>query len=53
MGLANKGWMCGEPQDGGWIGWMIKPLGRWSLIMEIDEGLRSACRQPNSVPSNS
>ncbi len=52
MGLANKGWMC-EPQDGGWIGWMIKPLGRWSLIMEIDEGLRSACRQPNSVPSNS
>ena len=38
MGLANKGWMCGEPQDGGWIGWMIKPLGRWSLIMEIDEG---------------
>ncbi len=38
MGLANKGWMRGEPQDGGWLGWMIKPLGRWSLIMEIDEG---------------
>ncbi|MBB8024834.1 WGR and DUF4132 domain-containing protein [Escherichia coli] len=38
MGLANKGWMRGEPQDGGWIGWMIKPLGRWSLIMVIDEG---------------
>ncbi|EEZ5361777.1 DUF4132 domain-containing protein [Escherichia coli] len=38
MGLANKGWVRGEPQDGGWIGWMIKPLGRWSLIMEIDEG---------------
>ncbi|EGA6644530.1 WGR and DUF4132 domain-containing protein [Escherichia coli] len=38
MGLANKGWMRGEPQDGGWIGWMINPLGRWSLIMEIDEG---------------
>ncbi|EPE8841605.1 DUF4132 domain-containing protein [Escherichia coli] len=38
MGLANKGWMRGEPQDGGWICWMIKPLGRWSLIMEIDEG---------------
>ncbi|EFN7437878.1 WGR and DUF4132 domain-containing protein [Escherichia coli] len=38
MVLANKGWMRGEPQDGGWIGWMIKPLGRWSLIMEIDEG---------------
>ena len=38
MGLANKGWIKGEPQDGGWIGWMIKPLGRWSLIMEIDEG---------------
>ncbi|WP_439709350.1 DUF4132 domain-containing protein [Escherichia albertii] len=38
MGLANKGWIRGEPQDGGWIGWMIKPLGRWSLIMEIDEG---------------
>ncbi|EGK9458262.1 WGR and DUF4132 domain-containing protein [Escherichia coli] len=38
MGLANKGWMRGEPQDGGWIGWMIKPLGRCSLIMEIDEG---------------
>lgn len=35
MGLANKGWIKGEPQDGGW---MIKPLGRWSLIMEIDEG---------------
>ncbi len=26
MGLANKGWVRGEPQDGGWIGWMIKPL---------------------------
>ncbi len=38
MGLANKGWMRGEPQDGGWISWMIKPLGRCSLIMEIDEG---------------
>ncbi|HEI2560042.1 TPA: WGR and DUF4132 domain-containing protein [Escherichia coli] len=38
MGLANKGWIKGTPQDGGWIGWMIKPLGRWSLIMEIDEG---------------
>ncbi|EHX2160337.1 DUF4132 domain-containing protein [Escherichia coli] len=38
MGLANKGWLRGEPQDAGWIGWMIKPLGRWSLIMEIDEG---------------
>ncbi|MCZ8571187.1 WGR and DUF4132 domain-containing protein [Escherichia albertii] len=38
MGLANKGWIRGEPQDGGWIGWMIKPLGRWSLIMEINEG---------------
>ncbi|MGS2793071.1 DUF4132 domain-containing protein, partial [Escherichia coli] len=38
MGLANKGWIKGEPQDGGWICWMIKPLGRWSLIMEIDEG---------------
>ncbi len=35
---ANKGWIKGTPQDGGWIGWMIKPLGRWSLIMEIDEG---------------
>ncbi|EFH7026799.1 DUF4132 domain-containing protein [Escherichia coli] len=38
MGLANKGWLRGEPQDAGWIGWMINPLGRWSLIMEIDEG---------------
>ena len=35
MGLANKGWIKGTPQD---AGWMIKPLGRWSLIMEIDEG---------------
>ncbi|EEC9488857.1 TPA: DUF4132 domain-containing protein [Escherichia coli] len=38
MGLANKGWIKGTPQDAGWIGWMITPLGRWSLIMEIDEG---------------
>ena len=38
MGLANKGWIKGAPLDAGWIGWMIKPLGRWSLIMEIDEG---------------
>ncbi|AKK48829.1 TPA: DUF4132 domain-containing protein [Escherichia coli] len=38
MGLANKGWIKGTPLDAGWIGWMIKPLGRWSLIMEIDEG---------------
>ena len=53
MGLANKGWIKGEPQDGGWIGWMIKPLGRWSLIMEIDEGFAVACRQPNSALSSS
>ncbi|HFX7255514.1 TPA: DUF4132 domain-containing protein, partial [Escherichia coli] len=26
MGLANKGWIKGTPQDAGWIGWMIKPL---------------------------
>ncbi|HHQ8936481.1 TPA: DUF4132 domain-containing protein [Escherichia coli] len=38
MGLANKGWIKGTPQDAGWIGWMINPLGRWSLIMETDEG---------------
>lgn len=38
MGLVNKGWIKGELQDGGWIGWMIKFLGCWLLIMEIDEG---------------
>ncbi len=38
IGLANKGWLRGEPQDGGWIGWMLKPLGEWALVMEIDEG---------------
>ncbi len=38
MGLANKGWLRGDPQDGGWIGWMLKPLGQWTLVMEIDEG---------------
>lgn len=25
MGLANKGWIKGTPQDAGWIGWMISP----------------------------
>lgn len=25
MGLANKGWIKGTPQDAGWIGWMINP----------------------------
>jgi hypothetical protein len=38
IGLANKGWLRGEPQDAGWIGWMLKPLGQWTLVMEIDEG---------------
>lgn len=38
IGLANKGWLRGDPQDGGWIGWMLKPLGDWALVMEIDEG---------------
>lgn len=38
MGLVNKGWIKGILQDVGWIGWMIKFFGRWSLIMEIDEG---------------
>ena len=38
IGLANKGWLRGEPQDAGWIGWMLKPLGQRALVMEIDEG---------------
>ncbi|VUT01384.1 DUF4132 domain-containing protein [Klebsiella spallanzanii] len=38
IGLVNKGWLRGDPQDGGWIGWMLKPLGDWALVMEIDEG---------------
>ena len=38
IGLANKGWLRGDPQDAGWIGWMLKPLGQWALVMEIDEG---------------
>lgn len=38
MGLTNKGWLRGEPQDAGWIGWMLKPLGQRALVMEIDEG---------------
>ena len=38
IGLATKGWLRGEPQDAGWIGWMLKPLGQWTLVMEIDEG---------------
>lgn len=38
MGLANKGWIKGTSAGCRLIGWMIKPLGRWSLIMEIDEG---------------
>lgn len=38
MGLANKGWLRGDPQDSGWISWMLKPVGEWTLVMEIDEG---------------
>ncbi|KNC09922.1 MolR family transcriptional regulator [Klebsiella sp. RIT-PI-d] len=37
-GLANKGWLRGMPLDAGWIGWMLKPLGAWTLVLEIDEG---------------
>ncbi|MEB5696022.1 DUF4132 domain-containing protein [Klebsiella aerogenes] len=37
-GLANKGWLRGQPLDGGWIGWMLKPLGPWTLVVELDEG---------------
>ncbi|WP_434662449.1 DUF4132 domain-containing protein [Klebsiella sp. MISC125] len=37
-GLANKGWLRGAPQDGGWIGWMLKPLGQWTLVLEIEDG---------------
>ncbi|HBV5675579.1 TPA: DUF4132 domain-containing protein [Klebsiella aerogenes] len=37
-GLANKGWLRGQPLDGGWIGWMLKPLGPWTLVVELKEG---------------
>lgn len=37
-GLVNKGWLRGQPLDGGWIGWMLKPLGPWTLVVEMKEG---------------
>lgn len=37
-GLVNKGWLRGQPLDGGWIGWMLKPLGPWTLVIELKEG---------------
>ena len=37
-GLANKGWLRGEPQDAGWIGCMMKQMGDWTAIIEMSEG---------------
>ncbi|NHZ40804.1 DUF4132 domain-containing protein [Massilia aquatica] len=40
LGLANKGWRRGEPQDGGWIGEFYKPLGDGRLLeLHLDPGL--------------
>lgn len=38
MGLINRGWLRGQPLDAGWIGWMLKPLGQWTLVLEMTEG---------------
>lgn len=38
VGLASKGWLRGQPQDAGWIGWMLKPMGQWTLVLEMSEG---------------
>ena len=37
-GLTNRGWLRGEPQDAGWIGCMMKPMGDWTAVMDMSEG---------------
>ncbi|NHZ88572.1 DUF4132 domain-containing protein [Massilia sp. CCM 8733] len=40
LGLTNKGWRRGDPQDGGWIGEFYKPLGDGRLLeLHLDPGL--------------
>lgn len=41
-GLANKGWLRGVVLDGGWIGWILKPLGELTLVVELDQGFSVA-----------
>jgi len=39
LGLVNKGWRRGDAQDGGWIGWFLKPLGGNKVIeLNLDPG---------------
>lgn len=39
LGMPNKGWLLGEPQDGGCVSWLLKPMGEWTAILGINEGL--------------
>ena len=40
MGLTNKGWLRGDPQDGGWIGCMEQHLaGGMRIDLSLDPGM--------------
>jgi hypothetical protein len=40
MGLTGKGWLRGDPQDGGWIGWMDMALPNGHCIsLNLDPGM--------------
>lgn len=39
MGLINRGWERGDAQDGGWVGYFIKPLGTGlCAVANLDPG---------------
>jgi hypothetical protein len=40
LGLEHRGWHKGEPQDAGWIYWMVKPLpGQFKATLGLDGGI--------------
>ena len=39
--MSNKGWLRGEPQDAGWIHWLLKPMGEWTAMLEMSKGFGS------------
>lgn len=37
--LLDKGWLQGEPQIGGCVRWLLKPMGKWTAMMALSKGL--------------
>lgn len=41
MGLTAKGWLRGAPGYENKINYLLKPLGEWTLVLDLNEGFKA------------